>query len=102
LDAFWIFTCVQVAAFTRAGLKDPELVRLDADIKISPDLLVCSNVQHSCFTFFDCFFAFLITTIFFQIQFFGTRKEEKDGMLIFVLRRLVQKNQLTIVFAATR
>ncbi len=27
-----------LAEFARAGLKDPELVRLDADTKISPDL----------------------------------------------------------------
>eukprot|EP00299_Pterocystis_sp_00344_P012059 c5738_g1_i1.p1 GENE.c5738_g1_i1~~c5738_g1_i1.p1 ORF type:complete len:374 (+),score=112.79 c5738_g1_i1:2-1123(+) len=60
----------QLAQFTRAGLKDPELVRLDADIKIPPDL---------------------------QIQFLSVRKEEKDGALLFLLHRMIESNQLAII-----
>ena len=43
-----------LAEFARAGLKDPELVRLDADTKISPDLALafftsrCARAWAAC------------------------------------------------------
>ena len=48
--------------FARAGLQDPQLVRLDAESKISPDL---SNA------------------------FFNVKPEEKDGALMFLLQQIV-------------
>ena len=65
----------QLAAFARAGLKEPEIVRLDADIKISPEL---------------------------QIQFMNVRHEEKQAGLLFLLRSVLTNNESAIVFAATR
>lgn len=64
-----------LAEFARAGLKDPELIRLDADTKISPDL---------------------------KMHFFTVREEEKLAALVYLLREVIDSNQLTILFAATR
>lgn len=64
-----------LAEFARAGLKDPELIRLDADTKISPDL---------------------------KMHFFRVRDEEKVAALIFLLREVIDSAQSTILFVATR
>ena len=64
-----------LAEFARAGLKDPELIRLDADTKISPDL---------------------------KMHFFRVREEEKVAALIFLLREVIDAGQSTILFVATR
>ncbi len=64
-----------LAEFARAGLKDPELIRLDADTKISPDL---------------------------KMYFFRVRDEEKVAALLFLLREVIDAAQSTIVFVATR
>lgn len=64
-----------LAEFARAGLKEPELVRLDADTKISPDL---------------------------SLAFFTVRHEDKPAALLFLLREVIPSNQLTIVFTSTR
>lgn len=64
-----------LAEFARAGLKDPELIRLDADTKISPDL---------------------------KMYFFRVRDEEKVAALIFLLREVIHSNQSTILFVSTR
>ena len=61
--------------FARAGLRDPELVRLDADTKLSPDL---------------------------ALGFFTVRQDEKPAALLFVLREVISPGQPTIVFTATR
>ena len=64
-----------LAEFARAGLRDPELVRLDADTKLSPDL---------------------------GLAFFTVRQDDKPAALLFLLREVVQPGQPTIVFTATR
>ncbi|KAL4439981.1 hypothetical protein ABPG75_002982 [Micractinium tetrahymenae] len=64
-----------LAEFARAGLKEPELVRLDADTKISPDL---------------------------SLAFFTVRHEDKPAALLFLLREVIPLDQLTIVFTSTR
>ncbi|PRW33125.1 DEAD-box ATP-dependent RNA helicase 29 isoform X1 isoform B [Chlorella sorokiniana] len=64
-----------LAEFARAGLKDPELVRLDTDTKISPDL---------------------------SLAFFTVRADDKPAALLYLLREVVLPGQPTIVFTATR
>lgn len=64
-----------LAEFARAGLRDPELVRLDADMKLSPDL---------------------------ALAFFTVRQDDKPAALLFLLKEVISKGQATIVFAATR
>lgn len=64
-----------LAEFARAGLRDPELVRLDVDTKLSPDL---------------------------KLAFFTVRPDEKPAALLFLLRDLIPQKQSTIVFTATR
>lgn len=61
--------------FVKAGLKDPLVVRLDAETKVS-ELL--------------------------QIVHVNVKPDEKIGALIYLLREVVAKQQQTIVFAATR
>lgn len=61
--------------FTRAGLTDPIVVRLDVENKISDKL---------------------------GITFFSVRKEQKVAALVYILRTLIPEEQQTIVFAATR
>jgi len=65
----------QLVEFTRAGLKDPRVIRLDADSKISPLL---------------------------QMQFFTVRKDQKCAALLFLLKEVLKRDEQTIVFAATR
>ncbi|PSC71287.1 DEAD-box ATP-dependent RNA helicase 29 [Micractinium conductrix] len=64
-----------LAEFARAGLKEPELIRLDADTKISPDL---------------------------ALAFFTVRHEDKPGALLYLLREVIPADQPTIVFTSTR
>eukprot|EP00242_Pyramimonas_sp_CCMP2087_P000732 CAMPEP_0198231346 /NCGR_PEP_ID=MMETSP1445-20131203/115152_1 /TAXON_ID=36898 /ORGANISM="Pyramimonas sp., Strain CCMP2087" /LENGTH=830 /DNA_ID=CAMNT_0043911955 /DNA_START=63 /DNA_END=2550 /DNA_ORIENTATION=- len=64
-----------LAEFARAGLHDPQVVRLDAESKISPDL---------------------------QVQFFMCRAEEKTAALMFLIKELINEKEQTIVFASTR
>lgn len=61
--------------FTKAGLRDPEIVRLDADVKISDQL---------------------------QMSFYTVRSPEKDGALLYIVRKILKPEQQTIIFAATR
>jgi ATP-dependent RNA helicase DDX54/DBP10 len=61
--------------FARAGLSDPALIRLDVDTKISKDL---------------------------QLFFFSMKKEQKDAMLIYLLRNMVAEKEQVIIFAATK
>jgi len=61
--------------FTRAGLRDPEFVRLDVESKVSPNL---------------------------RLAFFAVRSEEKSAVLLYVCRQLIAKNKQTIIFTATR
>lgn len=64
-----------LADFARAGLSSPQLIQLDTERRISPDL---------------------------ALAFFTVRKEEKLGALLHLLRDMVAADQLTILFAATR
>lgn len=69
------FFARQLAEFSRAGLRDPVTVRLDAEIKI-PELL--------------------------RMMMFTCRSEEKIGALLYILRALVPDEQQAIVFVSTR
>ncbi|GAB4823750.1 hypothetical protein N2152v2_010796 [Parachlorella kessleri] len=64
-----------LAEFARAGLRDPELVRLDADTRISPDL---------------------------SLAFFTVRHDDKPAALLYLARELIPAGQPTIVFVSTR
>lgn len=64
-----------LAEFARAGLRDAELVRLDVETKLSPDL---------------------------STAFFTVRQDDKPAALLFMLKEVVPQNQATIVFTATR
>ncbi|KAJ1569530.1 ATP-dependent RNA helicase ddx54 [Nowakowskiella sp. JEL0078] len=61
--------------FAKAGLSDPVLVRLDVDTKISKEL---------------------------QMLFLGTKHEDKDASLIYILRELIKPNEQSIIFVATK
>jgi len=65
-----------LAEFARAGLRDPQLVRLDTETKISEDL---------------------------QIAFFCVRPEEKLAALLYTLRAVVDiENEQAMVFVSTK
>ena len=61
--------------FTRAGLKEPQLVRLESDFKMSDEL---------------------------RCAFFLVRSSEKIAALLYLIRKIIPKGQLTIIFTATR
>lgn len=61
--------------FTRAGLRDPQLIRLDTDIKMSDEL---------------------------RLAFFAVRSNEKVAALLYLVRTVIPEDQQSIVFAATR
>ncbi|DAZ99200.1 TPA: hypothetical protein N0F65_008233 [Lagenidium giganteum] len=61
--------------FARAGLNDPELIRLDVDNKISENL---------------------------KMTFFTVRTNDKPALFLYMVRDFLPKDEQTIVFAATR
>lgn len=61
--------------FSRAGLRDPQLIRLDTDSKMSTDL---------------------------RISFFITRSNEKLAALLYLVKSIIPPDQTSIVFTATR
>ena len=61
--------------FARAGLREPKLIRLDTDTKVSENL---------------------------RLAFFVCRKEEKAAALLTLLKHVIPSGQPSIVFAATR
>ena len=61
--------------FSRAGLREPQLIRLDTDMKMSEEL---------------------------RLGFFAVRSNEKLAAFLYLVRRIIPTDQLTIVFAATR
>ncbi|EEH57834.1 uncharacterized protein MICPUCDRAFT_16058, partial [Micromonas pusilla CCMP1545] len=65
----------QLAEFVRVGLRDPQVIRLDAEMKISDDL---------------------------RLSFVVTRADEKIPMLLYILREVIPDKQQTVVFTATR
>lgn len=64
-----------LAEFAQAGLRHPELVRLDTETKVSPDL---------------------------AMAFFTVRQDDKPAALLFLLREVVSPQQPTIIFTSTR
>ena len=64
-----------LAEFVRVGLREPEVVRLDAEMKISSDL---------------------------RMSFVLMRSDEKVAALLYMLREVITKRQQTVVFASTR
>jgi ATP-dependent RNA helicase DDX54/DBP10 len=68
-----------IVQFSRAGLKDPQLIRLDTDVKMSEEL---------------------------RLAFFTIRSNEKLAALLYLIRKIIPSysstNQQTIIFTATR
>ncbi|KAJ6774142.1 ATP-DEPENDENT RNA HELICASE RHLE-RELATED [Salix purpurea] len=64
-----------LAEFAKAGLRDPQLVRLDVDTKISPDL---------------------------KTVFFTLRQEEKYAALIYMIRDHISSDEQTLIFVSTK
>lgn len=64
-----------IVQFSRAGLKDPQLIRLDTDVKMSEEL---------------------------RLAFFCVRSNEKLAALLYLVRNIIPSNQQTIIFTATR
>jgi ATP-dependent RNA helicase DDX54/DBP10 len=64
-----------LAEFVRVGLREPQVIRLDAEMKVSSDL---------------------------KLSFTVVRVDEKIPALLYVLREVVPPKQQTVVFAATR
>uniref|UniRef100_A0A6N2LTH8 RNA helicase n=1 Tax=Salix viminalis TaxID=40686 RepID=A0A6N2LTH8_SALVM len=64
-----------LAEFAKAGLRDPQLVRLDVDTKISPDL---------------------------KTVFFTLRQEEKYAALIYMIRDHIRSDEQTLIFVSTK
>ena len=64
-----------LAQFSRAGLRDPQLIRLDTDTKMSEEL---------------------------RLAFMMTRTNEKVPALLYLVRKIIPRDQLTIIFTATR
>ncbi|KAJ9189158.1 hypothetical protein P3X46_000487 [Hevea brasiliensis] len=64
-----------LAEFAKAGLRDPQLVRLDLETKISPDL---------------------------KLKFFTLRQEEKHAALLYLVREHISSEQQTLIFVSTK
>lgn len=64
-----------LAQFARAGLRDPVLIRLDLDSKVSEQLC---------------------------LGFFTVRSGNKTAALMYLLREVLPRDKLTIIFAATK
>ncbi|XP_057975765.1 putative DEAD-box ATP-dependent RNA helicase 29 isoform X2 [Malania oleifera] len=64
-----------LAEFTKAGLRDPMVVRLDLETKISPDL---------------------------KVSFFTLREEEKHAALLYLVREHISSDQQTLIFVSTK
>lgn len=64
-----------LAEFAKAGLRDPQLVRLDLETKISPDL---------------------------KLVFFTLRQEEKDSALLYLVRDHISSDEQTLIFVSTK
>lgn len=64
-----------LAEFAKAGLRDPQLVRLDLETKISPDL---------------------------KLAFFTLRQEEKYAALLYLIREKIRSDEQTLIFVCTK
>ncbi|CAD5317424.1 unnamed protein product [Arabidopsis thaliana] len=64
-----------LAEFAKAGLREPQLVRLDVENKISPDL---------------------------KLSFLTVRPEEKYSALLYLVREHISSDQQTLIFVSTK
>lgn len=64
-----------LADFAKAGLREPHIVRLDVDTKISPDL---------------------------KLAFFTLRHDEKPAALVYMVREHIRSDQQTLIFVSTK
>ncbi|KAI3512427.1 hypothetical protein L1887_19743 [Cichorium endivia] len=64
-----------LAEFAKAGLRDPQLVRLDLETKISPDL---------------------------KLTFFTLRQEEKLAALLYLIREHIRSDEQSLIFVSTK
>lgn len=64
-----------LAEFAKAGLRDPRLVRLDLETRISPDL---------------------------KLSFFTLRQEEKYAALLYLIREHIGSDEQTLIFVSTK
>lgn len=64
-----------LAEFAKAGLRDPQLVRLDLETRISPDL---------------------------KLAFFTLRQEEKNAVLLYLIREHIRSDEQTLIFVSTK
>ncbi|XP_061368415.1 putative DEAD-box ATP-dependent RNA helicase 29 isoform X2 [Gastrolobium bilobum] len=64
-----------LAEFAKAGLRDPQLIRLDLETKISPDL---------------------------KLAFFTLRQEEKCAALLYLIREHIGSDEQTLIFVSTK
>lgn len=64
-----------LAEFAKAGLRDPQLVRLDLETKISPDL---------------------------KLTFFTLRQEEKLAALLYLIREHIKSDEQSLIFVSTK
>ncbi|KAK2975924.1 hypothetical protein RJ640_007402 [Escallonia rubra] len=64
-----------LAEFAKAGLRDPQLVRLDLETKISPDL---------------------------KLIFFTLRQEEKHAAFLYLIREHISADQQSLIFVSTK
>ncbi|KAG5100576.1 hypothetical protein JHK82_045628 [Glycine max] len=64
-----------LAEFAKAGLRDPQLLRLDLETRISPDL---------------------------KLAFFTLRQEEKYSALLYLIREHIGSDQQTLIFVSTK
>ena len=65
----------QIIQFSRAGLRDPQLLRLEQDTQLSDDL---------------------------RVGFFLIRSNEKLAALLYLVHVIIPPKQLTIIFTATK
>ncbi|KAG5182404.1 P-loop containing nucleoside triphosphate hydrolase protein [Tribonema minus] len=65
----------QLVQFARAGLQDPVLIRLDAEQRVSESL---------------------------RMAFLACRSADKAACLLFLLREVIPRDQMTVIFTATR
>ena len=70
-----IILCAYTSTHTTSGLKDPFLVRLDVDSKLSEQLRLC---------------------------YLSTRQDNKPALLLYLLQQVLPSNEQTVIFAATK
>lgn len=64
-----------LAEFVNAGLRDPQITRIDLETKISPDL---------------------------KLEFFTLKNEEKYAALMYLIREEIRSDHQTLIFVSTR